>query len=136
MTTTPARRQNLNPPDRNDVVLYAVLSLGGFICGLVILALLVWKADKLVALGLIGNLYYLALLPLGLSAAAFLFGAMHGFALYSGKQFSGILELGGPIVGFLLVLILGFWLPAPASNIPFTVYVHGAPGASGFTASQ
>jgi len=60
----------------SEIAPYAILSLGSFLCGLVIIALLLWKADKLVALGLVGNLYYIALLPLGLSAAAFLFGAL------------------------------------------------------------
>lgn len=40
----------------------------------------------------------------------------------------GGLELGGPVVGFVIVLILGFWLPYPAANISFTVYVHGPKG--------
>jgi hypothetical protein len=38
------------------------------------------------------------------------------------------LELGGPIVGFALVVIGGFVLPPPASNFPLTVYVHGQAG--------
>jgi hypothetical protein len=60
--------------------------------------------------------------------AAFLFGALRSYARYRGKQFGGVLELGGPVVAFVIVLILGFWLPAPASNFPLTVYVHGAGG--------
>ena len=107
---------------------YAVLSLGSFLFFLLLLALLLWNAERLVALGLTGNLYYLVLVPLGLSAAAFLFGALRSYAQYRGKQLGGVLELGGPVVLFLLVLILGFWLPKPASNFPLTVYVHGPGG--------
>jgi hypothetical protein len=40
-----------------------------------------------------------------------------------------MLELGGPIVAFLLVLVLGFVLVKPATTFPFTVYVHGEGGA-------
>ena len=123
-----------NPRDQSNsrswktIAPYAILSLVSFLCGLVLIGLLLWNAEKLVALGLTGNLYYLALLPLGLSAAAFLFGALRSYAHYSGTQFGGALELGGPVVAFLLVVILGFFLPPPASNFLETVFVHGAGG--------
>ena len=122
-----SRNQSESQP-WSKIAPYAGLSICSFLAGLVIVALLLWDADKLVALGLIGNLYYVALLPLGLSAAAFLFGALRSYGRYRGKQFGGMLELGGPVVGFLIVLILGFWLPAPASNFPLTVYLHGSGG--------
>jgi hypothetical protein len=38
------------------------------------------------------------------------------------------LELGGPIVAFLLVVILGFVLVKPVMTFPLTVYVHGEGG--------
>ena len=39
-----------------------------------------------------------------------------------------MLQLGGPVVAFLIVIILGFWLAPAASNFPLTVYAHGAGG--------
>lgn len=121
-------REQPAPQDWSTIVPYAILSLGSFLLFLLLLTLLLWNAERLVALGLTGNLYYLVLVPLGLSAAAFLFGALRSYATYRGKQFGGVLELGGPVVLFLLVVILGFWLPKPASNFPLTVYVHGPAG--------
>jgi hypothetical protein len=35
---------------------------------------MLWNVQTLVAFGLTGDLYYIVLLPLGLAAAAFLFG--------------------------------------------------------------
>ena len=107
---------------------YAALSLSSFICALVVLVLFLSKADKLVALGFGGNFYYIILLPLGLSVAAFLFGALRAYGFYKGKLFGGALELGGPAVAFFLVLVLGFQLPSPAANVSLTVYVHGPGG--------
>jgi hypothetical protein len=107
---------------------FAALSAGGFSCALVLLVLFIWKADKLASLGLAGNFYYIILLPLGLSVAAFLFGALRAYGSYKGKLFGGVLELGGPAVGFFLILVLGFQLPPPATNFPLTVYVHGSSG--------
>ena len=89
---------------------------------------MIWKADLLARLGLTGNLYYLVLLPMGLAAAGFLFGVVRSYARYSGKQLGGMLELGGPIVAFLLVVILGFVLVKPVTTFPLTVYVHGKGG--------
>jgi hypothetical protein len=91
---------------------------------------MLWKAEALSKWGLIGNLYYVVLLPLGLCAAAFLFGVMRSFARYKGAQYGGTLELGGPIVAFVLVVGGGFFLapvpkPPPPSTFPLTVYVHG-----------
>jgi hypothetical protein len=90
---------------------------------------MVWKADLLTKLSLIGKFYYIVLLPLGLCAAAFLFGVMRSFARYTGQQYGGTLELGGPIVAFVLVVGGGFYLvPKPLSTFPLTVYVHGEAG--------
>jgi hypothetical protein len=63
-----------------------------------------------------------------LAVTGFLFGALRSFALYRGKHGGGVLELGGPVVGFALVLIGGFFLPPPATNFPLTVFVHGPAG--------
>ena len=86
---------------------------------------MIWKADLLARLGLTGNLFYIVLLPMGLAAAGFLFGVIRSYTRYGGKQLGGMLELGGPIVAFLLVVILGFVLVIPVTTFPLTVYVHG-----------
>ena len=112
----------------NEIVPYAALSLGSFLCGLVMVLLLLWKADILTKLGLVGYFYYLILVPLGLSAAGFLFGALRSYGRYIGQHLGGTVELGGPVVGALLVIVLGFQLPPPATNFALTIYVHGEAG--------
>lgn len=111
------------------LTLFAALSLVCFVFGAGLLAIMLWKAQMLVALGLVGKVYYIVLLPLGLAAAAFLFGVLRSYGCYSGKQFGGTLELGGPVVGFVLVLILGFFLPKAEEAFALTVHVHGEAGA-------
>jgi hypothetical protein len=111
-----------------QITFYALVSLISFLCGLVILALMIWKAEKLTALGLTGNLFYIVLLPLGLAAAGFLFGVLRSYASYRGKYLGGVLELGGPVVGFALVVIGGFVLVPNLATVPLTVYVHGERG--------
>jgi hypothetical protein len=107
---------------------FALTSLASFLLGALLLFFMVWKADKLVALGLTGRVYYIVLLPLGLSVAGFLFGVLQSYAAYHGCQLGGKLVLGGPIIAFLLVLILGFFLVPDLSTFPLTVYVHGPGG--------
>jgi hypothetical protein len=111
-----------------EIILYGVISLICFLCGVGILSLMILNADLLGRLGLTGNLYYLVLLPMGLAASGFLFGVLRSYARYSGKQLGGVLELGGPIVAFLLVVILGFVLVKPITTFPLTVYVTGEAG--------
>ena len=117
------------PAKIGEIIPYALIALASFLCGIGVLAAMVWKADVLTRLGLIGKFYYIVLLPLGLCAAAFLFGVMRSFARYKGQQYGGNLELGGPIVAFVLVVGGGFLLvPKPPSTFPLTVYVHGEAG--------
>jgi hypothetical protein len=95
-----------------------------FAGSLAILFVLIFEADKLVRLGLQHNVYYVLLVPLGLCVAAALFGVMDSYAVYRGKALHGTLRLGGPIVGFLLVVILGFLLVPDRRPFPLTVYVQ------------
>src|SRR5581483_4013265 len=116
-------------PQKNEVgeiIRYALLAFASFVCGIGVLGVMLWKAELLTKLGLIGNLYYIALIPVGLCAATFLFGVVRSFAHYKGEHYGGTLELGGPIVAFVLVVGGGFVLvPKPPSTFPLTVYVHG-----------
>jgi hypothetical protein len=124
----PSNEDASNGERRKEIALYALISLISFLCGVGVLGLMIWKADLLARLGLTGNLFYIVLLPMGLAAAGFLFGVVRSYAEYSGKQLGGMLELGGPIVAFLLVVILGFVLVKPITTFPMTVYVHGEAG--------
>jgi hypothetical protein len=112
----------------NEIAPYALISLVCFVLGLGVLVVLIGYADKLVALGLAGNLYYIVLLPLALAAAGFLFGVLRSYARYRGEHFGGALELGGPIVGAALVVVGGFWLVPKTLPFPLTAYVHGEGG--------
>jgi len=75
------------------------------------------------------DLYFLILVPLGLSASGFLFGALRSFARYKGNAPSGTLELGGPAVLFLIVILLGLYANR-AKDFSLTVRVHGPGGPS------
>lgn len=104
-------------------LLVALISL---LFGLAVLAVLLFQAERLVRLGLIGNLWYVLLLLIGLAAAVALFALFKSYARYSGKVLNGTLELGGPAVLMLLVVVLGFSrVPAPVAAFDVTVFVRG-----------
>src|SRR2546430_16916789 len=87
-----------------EIIPYALVALASFLCGIGVLGLMLWKAEALTKLGLIGNLYYVVLLPLGLCAAVFFFGVVRSFARYKGEQYGGNFVIGRPIVAFVLVV--------------------------------
>lgn len=107
---------------------YALISLVSFIIGIVLLLLFVFKAEELISRGINEKVFYILLLPMALSAAAFLFGVLRSYAKYRGKILGGILELGGPIVLFLLVIILGFKLVPDTAPFDFTIFLRDSNG--------
>ena len=107
---------------------HASIALVGFLIFIGLLAVMVWKAETLVALGLVGNYYYVLLVVLGLASAVVLFGVLNSYAEYSGKQLGGALQLGGPVVLCLLVPILSSWLVQSPNAFSITVFVHGPGG--------
>jgi len=111
-----------------SVLTFAGFALVAFMCCVGILLLLVLKGEWLVRLGLEGRLFYVSLLPLGVFAALVLFGVLRSHAAYNGKVNGGSLELRGPIVVFVLVVLGGFWLVPNPSSFMLTVYLHGGKG--------
>src|SRR5579864_3507390 len=94
-STPPGPRSKRKPSSRVDqskIVLYALISLASFLCASALLGLLVWKAESLSRLALIGNLYYPILLAFGLCSSVFLFGVLHSYASYRGRHFGGALQ--------------------------------------------
>lgn len=108
---------------------YALIALSGLLIGLGLLFFYVYEVPKLINGGVQNQVFYILLIPWSLSSAAFLFGSMRSFALLTHKHVGTVLEFGGPIVLFGLVLFGGFKLvPTP---LPFdaTVRVHSQNGS-------
>jgi len=97
--------------------------------GIGLLAVMLWNAPMLVRLGLTRNVWFVLLVALGLSAAITVFSLFKSYARYTGKVLHGTVEMGGPAVVMLLVIILGFVLvPPPSSRFDVTLFVHGESG--------
>jgi hypothetical protein len=92
---------------------YALISLAGLCMSIGLLFFYVYQAKELVQQGVDKQVFYLLLIPWGLSSAAFLFGAMRSYATYTGQHLGKTFELGGPVVIFCLVVLGGFKLVPP-----------------------
>jgi len=93
----------------------------------------------LARLGLVGHLWYVLLVALGLTAGILVFALNKSWASYTGQILGGKLEFGGPVVVMFAMVILGFWLvPAPASSFDVTVFLDskGGDSPSGLASSR
>lgn len=105
---------------------YASISAAAFLLALVAAAVLVSLSDRFSRLSTAA--YYLLLLPVALAAAAFLFGALRSHARYRGEVARGSLELGGPVVVFVMVMLGGVFLASPESTANVTVRLSSTAG--------
>lgn len=76
--------------------------------------------------------YFFLLVIAALSATAFLSGALKSTSQYEGNVYKGKLKLGGPIVVFVLILLIGYKFRPVSREAPFdlTIYAYGAGGKS------
>jgi len=106
---------------------YVIIALVGLLLAAGFTAFYIYKVPELVNSGVEGKIFYLLLIPWALASAAFLFGAMKSFASLTSKQMPYLLELGGPVVLFCLVLVGGYKLVPPApENFTLTVRPYSA----------
>ena len=116
------------PQPWKRVAPFAFASLVCFLLAMVLVFLMIWKAETLARWGLTGKMFFAVSISLGLAVSGFLFGVLQSYATYTGHQVGGKLKLGGPVVGFMLVMLLA---RGQGDSLPFdeTVYVHGSKGS-------
>ncbi len=105
---------------------WVYISAAAFVVVLVTIGAFLASASRL---RLPNGLYFIILVPLGLAAAGFLFGAMRSHATWKGTTPGGTLELGGPVVVLCLVILAGMRANS-AETFALTVRVHGPGGSS------
>jgi hypothetical protein len=106
---TPAKKKGSS--DKTNV--WLIVSGIAFILTILASAILIFYGNQLESIGIAGIFYYIILVPLGFSAAAFLSGAMKSYASYTTHEsFAyGKIKLAGPVVIFALVVGGGFIMP-------------------------
>lgn len=106
-------RSSGDAPERGSQPLeprtYLSVSAIGLAVSVGLLLFLVLGADRIVTAGLDHRVFYVLLVPLGMSAAAFAFGAMKSTASFQGKSPQDV-TLTGPAVFAAMVVLGGFFL--------------------------
>jgi hypothetical protein len=100
-------------PNSNHNMNWVWISGIAFLISFSASVILIVFGKQLDDLGISGNIYYIVLIPLGFSSAAFLAGAMRSYASFKSNQTLpyGKLSLSGPVVIFALVVVGGFVVP-------------------------
>jgi hypothetical protein len=107
---TPSGGEALDPGSQPlEPRMYLTVSAVGLAVSVGLLLFLVFGADRIVAAGLDHRVFYVLLVPLGMSAAAFAFGAMKSTATFQGKSPRDV-TLTGPAVFAAMVVLGGFFL--------------------------
>jgi len=107
--------------DRISPLTWVYISGAASLFFLLLAFVMIFFTSTLSSMGITKSMYYLVLIPVGLTSAAFLFGALRSRAKYSGKTSYGSLELTGPVVIFCLVIIGGFYFASPESEFLLTI---------------
>jgi hypothetical protein len=123
------KRNNPASPPADEgglsVLGWATVALVALLIAIGLLGFYAYQVPRLVESGVQNQIFYLLLIPWALSSAAFLFGAMKSYARYTYKRIGSVLELGGPVVLFCLVIIGGFKLvPAASEAFDLTIRAH------------
>ncbi len=114
-------RQPLSP------IAYATIALVAAIVGIGLLLVYVYEVPRLIEGGITNQVFYVLLIPWGLTCAVCLFGAMRSYARFTNKQL-GTLTMGGPVVVFCLVVWGGFTLIPQVESFDLTVRLHEVDG--------
>jgi hypothetical protein len=107
------KRRTTNNSESKKQTGWLIVSGIAFLVTILASGVLVFFGKQLESIGIVGNVYYIVLIPLGLSSAAFLSGAMKSYASFTtNESFAyGKLRLAGPVVIFALVVGGGFIMP-------------------------
>jgi len=101
-----------------------------FVLSLAAAAGLIAFSQRLAQFGLTSSIYFIVIFPLGLAAAGFLFGALRSTASFVGTRYGATLQLGGPVVIFVMVILGGLTIARPENTFSLLVRVHGPAGPS------
>jgi hypothetical protein len=113
----------------DSVRMWAKISWLAFATSILAVIILLAFPTTVSRLGITGSIFFLALVALGLCSAGFLFGALRSRAKYKGTIGTGTLELGGPVVVLLMIILLGKQY-APDTKTSLIVRLHGPNGLS------
>lgn len=90
---------------------YIIISVIGFIVSIFCIYYYFSKIQGSVGKQASSQAFYLILILFGISASAIIFGVMNSYGVLKGEKMSTQFQLTGPVVGVVLIVLGGFYLP-------------------------
>lgn len=101
-----------------SITQYAAISVIGFIVSLGVIYYYLQYIQGKVSEQADQKIFYLILIVFGISASALIFGVMNSYGVLKGEKLNTTFKFTGPIVGVVLTVLGGFFLPhSPAAKM-------------------
>jgi hypothetical protein len=111
----------MSTPPKVNKQNWIFVTISGFVVFLLLIVLLIVYGKNL---NLSTPVYFFLLLALALAATGLLAGALRSKAEYDGKAYGGSLKLGGPVVVFALIILLGYKFRPTEDNGPRVLTIN------------
>lgn len=102
---------------------YIIIAIVGFIVSLFTIYYYLNFIQGNVADQVDQRVFYLILILFGIAASAVVFGIMNSYATLKGEKFNTRFKLAGPVVGVVLTVFGGFYLPRASAEKIITIRV-------------
>jgi hypothetical protein len=104
------------PPKQLSATAYILISAAGFFLSLLCVYYYLHYVEGNVTEQVSQKIFYIVLIIFGISASALIFGAMNSYGVLTGEHLATKFHLTGPVVGVILVVVGGFYLPKGAAR--------------------
>jgi hypothetical protein len=113
---------------------YIIISVIGFIISLFCIYYYLHYIQGSVSEKISQKIFYLILIVFGIAASALIFGAMNSYGVLSGEKLDTKFRFAGPVVGVILIVLGGFYLPQSATAQTLAIRIvdeHNTPVTDG-----
>ncbi|MDQ6609115.1 MAG: carboxypeptidase-like regulatory domain-containing protein [Bacteroidota bacterium] len=114
-----------NPSAKNTlpVSTYIIISVIGFLISMFCVYYYLHYIQGSVSEKVSQKIFYLILIVFGIAASALIFGAMNSYGVLSGEKLDTKFQFAGPVVGVILIVMGGFYLPKSATEQTIAIRV-------------
>jgi hypothetical protein len=115
--------ENSKPPEQKTASqsTYLYIAIAGFLVSIAVVYYYLQYIQGKVSAQADQKIFYLILIIFGIAASALIFGVMNSYAVLKGEKMETKYKFTGPIVGVILTVVGGFYLPKAAAEKIITI---------------
>ena len=115
--------ENSKPPEQRPASqsTYLYIAITGFVVSIAVVYYYLQYIQGKISAQADQKIFYLILIIFGIAASALIFGVMNSYAVLKGEKMETKYKFTGPIVGVILTVIGGFYLPKAATEKIVTI---------------